>query len=108
MKSRRIHAEHLLGRIVHDADGRRVGRIEEIEAEQTRNGCYISSFILGEHGLLKRLAIRGIEALLFRSITEKGVQRTRGVPWDKLDISNPKRPRLRWRRDELLGKHGRT
>ena len=101
MKSRRIHAEHLLGRVVYDRDGQKVGRIEEIEAEQTREGCYITSFVLGERGLLKRLSIWGIGPLFFRSLSERGEKRARGVPWHKIDISNPKRPRLRCRREEL-------
>jgi hypothetical protein len=101
MKSRRVHAEHLLGRVVYDIDNWKVGRIEEIEAEQTRDGCYVKSFVLGERGLLKRLSLRGIGPLFFRSLAEKREQRARGVPWEKMDISNPKRPRLRCRRDEL-------
>ena len=101
MKSHRIHVEHLLGRVVHDVDNCKVGRIEEIEAEQTRDGCYVKSFVLGERGLLKRLSLRGIGPLFFQSLVAQREQSARGVPWNKIDISNPKRPRLRCRRDEL-------
>jgi sporulation protein YlmC with PRC-barrel domain len=100
MKSRRIHAEYLLGRVVYDTDGRKVGRIEEIEAEETRDGCYVSCFVLGEKGLLERLSTH-VAPLFFGAVTAKGEQRGLGIPWEKMDISNPKRPRLRCRKTEL-------
>jgi sporulation protein YlmC with PRC-barrel domain len=101
MKQRRIHAEHLVGRVVYDVDCRKVGRIEEIAVEQTSRGCYVESFVLGYAGLLKRLSIWGIGPLFLPALVTKGEQRARAVPWDKIDISDPKRPRLRCRRDEL-------
>ena len=101
MKQHRIHAEHLLGRVVYDVDNRKVGRIEEIEVEQTSHGCYVESFVLGYTGLLKRLSIWGIGPLFFPALVTKGEQHAESVPWDKIDISDPKRPRLRCRRDEL-------
>jgi sporulation protein YlmC with PRC-barrel domain len=100
MKSRRIHAEHLLGRVVYDTDGCKVGRIEEIEAEETRDGCYVSSFVLGEKGLLERLSTR-VAPLFLGALTAKAEQRKCAIPWEKLDISNPNRPRLRCRKTEL-------
>jgi hypothetical protein len=101
MKPRRIHAEHLLGRMVYDSDNRRVGRIEEVEAEETPDGCYVSNFVLGERGMLKRMSIWGIGPLFFPSLVRHAEKTARGIPWEKMDISNPKRPRLRCRRSEL-------
>jgi hypothetical protein len=57
--------------------------------------------VLGHAGLLKRLSIQGIGPLFFPALVRSAQQRARGVPWDKIDISDPKRPRLRCRRDEL-------
>ena len=31
---RELHVESLLGRVLHDVDGRKIGRIEELVAEQ--------------------------------------------------------------------------
>ena len=101
MKPHRIHAEHLIGRVVYDIDGCKVGRIEEIEVEATSTGCYVNSFVLGHAGLFKRLSIRGIGPLFFPALVARGEQRASEVPWDKIDVSNPKRPRLRCRRNEL-------
>ena len=101
MKQRRIHLEHLLGRIVYDLDNCKVGRIEEIEAEQRTNGCYVTAFVLGQTGLLERFSIRGIAPLFLPALVAKSDENVHAVPWDKIDISNPKRPRLRCRQSEL-------
>jgi hypothetical protein len=101
MKNRRIHAEHLVGRTVHDINDEKVGRIEEIEVETTGRSCYVNGFVLGEAGLLRRLSIRGIGPLFFRSLAAKGRTSSRTVPWEKLDISNPRKPKLRCRKSEL-------
>jgi sporulation protein YlmC with PRC-barrel domain len=101
MKRRRIHAEHLLGRMVYDIDNRRVGRIEEIEAEERRDGYYVTSFLLGEKGMLKRMSIWGIGPLLFRLLAGQAKQKAGSIPWERIDISNPKRPRLRCRKSDL-------
>jgi len=101
MKQRRVHAEHLVGRTVHDIENQRAGRIEEIEAEETNGGCYVTGFVLGEKGLLKRLSIGGIGPLFIRSLQKRGQQHVRTVPWEKIDLSNPRRPKLRCRKDEI-------
>src|SRR4051812_18020274 len=101
MKARRIHAEHLLGRMVYDSDNCKVARIEEIEAEETRDGCYVSNFILGHRGMLKRMSIWGVGRLFFPSLVTHAEKNAPCIPWDRMDISNPKRPRLRCRRNEL-------
>jgi sporulation protein YlmC with PRC-barrel domain len=103
MKSRRIHVEHLLGRSVHDIAGRRLGRIEEIKAEQSTSGCFITGFVLGEPGLLQRLSFAGIAPLFFPSLAAKRRVRARTIPWQKMDLSNPLRPRLRCTEEELFG-----
>jgi sporulation protein YlmC with PRC-barrel domain len=101
MKPQRIHAEHLVGRMVYDIDNRRAGRIEEIEMEETGHGCFVSAFILGEKGLLKRLSLRGIAPLFMPGFAEKRARRTPGVPWQQMDLSNPRKPKLQCRKEDL-------
>jgi sporulation protein YlmC with PRC-barrel domain len=101
MRNRRVHLEHLLGRSVRDSDGCKVGRIEEVEAEETDEGCRVTKFVLGEAGFLKRLSIRAIGPLFIRSLAAKGKESRRDVPWQKIDLSNPKRPKLRCRKAGL-------
>jgi sporulation protein YlmC with PRC-barrel domain len=101
MKQRRIHAEHLLGRTVRDVDGRRSGRIEEVEIENSSDGCLVTGYVLGAQGLLKRFSFRGIGSLFIPALVDKAQKRAKAVPWEKMDLTNPKRPRLRCRKDEL-------
>jgi sporulation protein YlmC with PRC-barrel domain len=101
MKERRICIERLLGRSVRDIDGRRAGRIEEIEVETSRHCCFVTGFILGTEGLLQRLSFRGIGPLFIPSLSAKAKKRAHAVPWQQMDLRNPKRPRLRCRKTDL-------
>jgi sporulation protein YlmC with PRC-barrel domain len=101
MTTRRVHVEHLLGRTVHDTNGRRVGRIEEIKAEDTSGGCVVSEFVLGREGLWQRLSFHGIAPLFIRALAKKGRARAQTVPWQQMDLSNPRRPKIRCAEDEL-------
>jgi hypothetical protein len=101
MKPHRVHVEDLLGKTVRDIDNRRAGRIEEIEVENTSRGCFVTAFILGEKGLLQRLSFRGLLPLFLPWLLKKGHTYGKDVPWERMDLSNPKRPRLRCRKDEV-------
>jgi len=101
MKEQRIHAEHLLGRTVRDIKDRRAGRIEEIEVENSSHGCFVTGFVLGAQGLLQRLSFRGIGPLFIPWLTAKAPRRAKAVPWQQMDLTNPKRPRLRCHKDDL-------
>jgi sporulation protein YlmC with PRC-barrel domain len=96
-----MHAEDLIGRTVRDARNAPVGRIEEIEVTTTGDRCYVETFVLGAGGLLERLSFGGISPLFIRGLARKGQRRAIRVPWDKMDLSHPQRPRLRCRRDDL-------
>ncbi len=87
MSTRKIHLELLLGRLVRDPDGARVGRIFSVHAELEGGECIVREYALGAAALLDRLGISRKKPLC--------------VPWDLLDVSDPERPRLRCRVDEL-------
>ncbi|PYK13852.1 MAG: hypothetical protein DME65_00550 [Verrucomicrobia bacterium] len=101
MKQRHIHVEYLLGRTVRDIDGRRAGRIEEIQVELSSRGCFVTGFVLGARGLLKRLSFRGIAPLFTPSLAANVQRRAEVVPWQQMDLNDPKCPRLRCRKDEI-------
>lgn len=82
--------ELLLGRPVVARNGRRIGRIEEIRADD--NG-YIVEFLVGERALLERLSALG----LFNAGKRKGYS----IRWDQLDLSDLAHPRLNCTVDEL-------
>jgi hypothetical protein len=91
--STEARVERLLGRVVVDAHGRRIGRIEEVQAEREGPEWVVRAYVLGVDGLLERLAagaiVQGIVGTLAR------VRRRRRIGWDELDLSDPDRPRLR-------------
>ena len=105
MKPRRVRLQHLVGRLVHDTNAERVGRIEEVEAEQNADGCHVTVFVLGHAGLLERLSIRGFLRLFAPRRADKIAANAQRVPWQKMDLSNPKRPSLCCTKLELQEAH---
>jgi hypothetical protein len=83
-----IRLDRLVGREVHTANNRRLGRMEEFRAERRGDAWFIREYVVGTAGLLERLDL-GVRLLL-------GLKRGRGyvVRWDQLDLTNPERPRL--------------
>jgi hypothetical protein len=90
--SRELQLEELLGRVVRTAAGRPVGRIEDITAEPEGEDYVVREVILGELGW--RAWLVGIMAQLptFRALGLGGRYRTRSVPWEWLDFSDPAHP----------------
>ncbi|HSS51227.1 MAG TPA: hypothetical protein VLX28_19980 [Thermoanaerobaculia bacterium] len=95
MKSAKVHLELLLGREVHDSEGKRVGRLLSVTAERDGDECVVREFLLGPAALLHRLGITTLHIVGFKR------KKPLAVPWDQLDLSDPKKPRLRCRADEL-------
>jgi hypothetical protein len=83
-----LRLDRLVGREVHTANNRRLGRLEEFRAERRGDAWFISEYVVGTAGLLERLGL-GVRLLL-------GLKRAGGyvVRWDQLDLTNPDRPRL--------------
>ena len=96
MAARRVHLERLLGKLVRDAGGARVGRILSVRAEVQGEECLVREYDLGPYALLRRLGIS-----LGRLAGLPGQGEPLRVPWEQLDLADPERPRLRCRQDEL-------
>ena len=94
MTGQEVQVELLLSRRVFALNGRPIGRLEEIQAELRGGACYVTEFHVGAYALFERLAAASIGRALLKMF---GVTRKGGgyrVPWDKLDLSDPARPRL--------------
>ena len=91
--SSEVRVERLIGRIVVDAHGRRIGRIEEVQAEREGGEWVVRGYVLGVDGLLERLAAGAIVQGIVGTLA--GERRRRRIGWDELDLSDPDRPRLR-------------
>ena len=99
MKPQKIHLELLVGKLVRDVNGAKVGRIRSLHAEKVGGDCVVRYYELGGAALLSRL---GISALRLAGWPlRKEPQR---VPWEQMDLSDPDAPRLRCTAEELKRK----
>ncbi len=101
-----VNLEHLAGRRVLSQRGKNVGYIEEIRAERDGDDFVVTEFHVGVYAAFVRLSASaiGVAVLdLFRLRRRDGLYR---IPWDKLDISDPARPRLLCPMTELSGMKG--
>ena len=97
---RRVLVEDLLGRIVHDPDGRRVGHLEEIVADRHEDHLEVVEFHVGEVAFFERLSAAGLLGS-FASWLIPGAHRGVKVPWEQMDLSDPEHPRTTIPRGEL-------
>jgi hypothetical protein len=96
-----VHVELLIGRTVVDSAGRRVGRIEEIVAAEMDGECRVLEYHLGTWGTLERIGAAGrLGAGLLNAFVPR-THRACAVSWDRMDLSDPMRPRVTVRREEL-------
>lgn len=96
---RELHVEHLIGRRVHDVDGKAVGRIHELCVENVDGEWVVTELHFGPGAILERVAGFVIQ-LPFFSLLPRG-PRIRRARWQDIDFSNPNHPRLRIGRDAL-------
>lgn len=92
--TREAHVELLLGRLVYDERGKRVGRIEEMIVEIVDGEPVVTEFHIGAGALLERIAGFVSQLPFFGWLSSGRVVR---VPWRDMDLSNVDRPRARLR-----------
>jgi sporulation protein YlmC with PRC-barrel domain len=105
MSSREVLLSNLIGRTVRDADGRSIGRIEELRAEiELRDDgvdYVVVEYHVGAYGMLEALAgshfARHFARLLGRAL---GYERY-CIPWQQMDLGDHTRPRINRRVTEL-------
>ena len=96
-----VHVELLLGAKVHDVDGNKVGRIEDFRVNQTDKACLVESYLIGASALIERLSAWTLVRPIARTLHARKLYKLYEVPWQDMDLSDPKRPRLRIRKGEL-------
>ena len=95
MPARELRLEEILGRVVRTATGRPVGRIEDVRAVPEGEDYVVREVILGELGLRARIFSVASQLPTLKSVGLTGHYRTRAIPWEWLDFSDPTRPRFR-------------
>jgi sporulation protein YlmC with PRC-barrel domain len=97
MSARTVQLSDLLGRAVRDADGRRIGRIEELNAEITlergHSDYVVTSFTVGRFEPFDVIATGNFVQQLVRRIARVTGYRRYEIPWDWMDLSDPAHPR---------------
>ena len=89
-----VPLDRLLGREVHAPNGARVGRLEEFRARKQGTGLVVEEFVIGAAGVLERMNLWARMLVGWRA---SGYVAT----FAQLDLSEPCRPRLRCRVEEL-------
>lgn len=93
------HVERLLGKTVRDVNDEVVGRLEEMIAEFVDGEFVVVEYHLGPAAMVERIG-GFFSALPYLRIIPFP-KRLYRVPWDKLDLSEPMRPRVRCAKAEL-------
>ena len=97
---REVHIEQLIGRKVRDADGRKIGRIEELLAEWQGTDLVVIEVHVGPGALLERL-IDLATLIPYSGTVQRQLRHLRRIPWHQLDLSDPDHPRVTVRQEEL-------
>lgn len=93
--SREIHLERLIGRRIRDSEGRRVGIVEEMEAELRDGEWVVTRVLTGPVGMLTRLSSLGIGIWLLGLLGARKSLGGHEIAWQHLDMRDPAHPRLR-------------
>jgi sporulation protein YlmC with PRC-barrel domain len=96
-----INVELLVGTKVRDLDGRNVGRIEEIRVERQEKALLVEAYLIGASGLIERLSARTLVRPVTRFLRARHIYSVYEVPWQDMDLTDPKRPVLRIGRGDL-------
>jgi len=101
-RRRRVHVELLMGRRVVDAAGECVGHIAEVLAGPDDAGhLVVREYRLRRHKLLNPINIPGVAGALVRLLGGHSEHAGVKVPWEKMDLSDPRHPKTRCAANEL-------
>jgi sporulation protein YlmC with PRC-barrel domain len=95
-----VRLELLANRRVLDADGRPIGRLEEIHAERVDLECLVREYVIGPAALFERLGAWAGGLRLLGGVLRRFDWEYR-IPWELVDLADPRHPRVRARRAEL-------
>jgi hypothetical protein len=97
VNSRELHLDELVGRKVRNAKGQCVGRIHELCAEIEQhaggNDYVVREYRIGALGAFEFLGGSHFFRELLHTLRVVKAD-AHAVPWDQLDLSDPKRPML--------------
>lgn len=89
-----LHLELLIGQQVRDPHGKVVGRLEEVRIEERDGEHVVSEFHVGKYAMLERLMGGPVGSSLLRLLGRGRAIRSLAIPWEILDLSNPRHLRI--------------
>jgi hypothetical protein len=94
--------EQLLGRLVVDANGKKIGHIEEMVAMRRGDDLVVTEFHVGRAALAERFSAHGV-ATWFLGLfgAARRSKEPHRIKWRDLDLSDPRHPRFRKSGDQL-------
>lgn len=95
-----VHLELLVGRKVLTLNNTYLGRLEEVHADLRQGSCYVEEYLVGTYAVFQRLAALSIGRAIL-GIASKWIKTGYRIPWDKLDLSDPSKPRLKCKVTQL-------
>jgi hypothetical protein len=95
VRTREVRLEELLGRVVRSAAGRPIGVIQDLRAQPHGDEYLIHEVLVGELGVMAKLLGMLQQLPTFRALGLGRPYRSRPVPWNWLDLSDPRNPRFR-------------
>lgn len=91
---KQIHLFQILGRKVHDSDGRYAGCLEEIEVQRSDDSCAVESYHVHHRGLIARVTAWALSDSLRKAMPKSDKLLPYRVPWELMDLSDVARPRI--------------
>ena len=101
MAKQEVNLELLIGKHVLALNGKSIGHLEEIRVELSEGECFVEEYLVGAYAVFERLASISIGRAILRLFGATRKHRGYRVPWNKLDLTEPERPRLLCEVDEL-------
>ena len=90
---RELHIELMIGQRVFDPHGRVVGRLEEVLVDERDSECVVREFHVGAYAMFERLIGGPVGRSLLRLLGRRAYSPL-VIPWEMLDLSNPRRLRI--------------
>jgi sporulation protein YlmC with PRC-barrel domain len=90
---RELHLELLIGQRVFDPHGKVVGRLEEVPVDERDGECVVREFHVGAYAMFERLMGGPVGGSLLRLLGRRAYTPL-VIPWEMLDLSNPRRLRI--------------
>lgn len=96
-----VNVELLIGTKVSDVNGNKIGRIEELRYERDDTSCRIEAYLIGASALIDRLSAWTLLRPIGRALRTRKVLQVYEVPWQEMDLRDPKHPKLRIAKGDL-------